>query len=121
MKTSRFSGEGDTSITPPDISTMPTSGFPSPAKDYMADGIDLNRVLISNRPTTFFARADGSSMQCVGISDGDLVIVDKSLSPTLGDVVVAWIDGQFTLRQLTAHPDFDMIWGVVTHSIHTLK
>ena len=74
------------------------AGFPSPAQDYMTDSIDLNRELIRHPATTFYARADGDSMKDCGIDDGDLLVIDKSLDPLDGDIVVAYIDGEFTLK-----------------------
>ena len=57
------------------------AGFPSPATDYVEDDIDLNAHLIKNIPSTFLIRVQGKSMSCIGIQDGDLLVVDKSLSP----------------------------------------
>lgn len=74
------------------------AGFPSPAQDYMTDSIDLNRELIRHPATTFYARASGDSMKDCGIDDGDLLVIDKSLEPQDGDIVVAYIDGEFTLK-----------------------
>ena len=73
------------------------AGFPSPAQDYMTDSIDLNRELIRHPATTFYARASGDSMKDCGIDDGDLLVIDKALEPQDGDIVVAFIDGEFTL------------------------
>ncbi len=115
------------------------AGFPSPAQDYMSDSIDLNRELVRHPATTFYARAMGNSMQGRGICDGDLLVVDKSLIPQEGNIVVAYIDGEFTLKtfrrdlqadciwllpandsyppiKVTADNDF-IIWGVVTYNI----
>lgn len=75
------------------------AGFPSPAQDYMTDSIDLNRELIRHPATTFYARASGDSMKDCGIDDGDLLVIDKALDPQDGDIVVAFIDGEFTLKQ----------------------
>ncbi len=114
------------------------AGFPSPAQDC-TETIDLNKELISHPATTFYARAVGDSMVDKGISDGDLLIVDKSLTPQEGNVVVAYLDGEFTLKTLhyddrgsgawlvpenasypairvTADNDC-VIWGVVTYNI----
>ena len=74
------------------------AGFPSPAQDYMTDSIDLNRELIRHPATTFYARASGNSMKDCGIDDGDLLVIDKALEPRDGDIVVAFIDGEFTLK-----------------------
>lgn len=115
------------------------AGFPSPAQDYMSDSIDLNRELIRHPATTFYARAAGDSMRDCGIDDGDLLVIDKSLEPQDGDIVVAFIDGEFTLKtvrfdekdnciwlvpaneeysaiKITEENNF-LIWGVLTYSI----
>lgn len=115
----RFSGAGDASIAPVDVSGYKTCGFPSPARDYMTSSIDLNRVLIRNRPTTFLARVDGNSMASFGITDGDIVVVDKSLLPRDGDVAVVFVDGEFTLRAIRG--DAVGCWGVVTNAIHAFR
>ncbi len=115
------------------------AGFPSPAQDYMCEAIDLNRELIAHPATTFYARAVGRSMIGAGIDDGDLLVIDKSLEPQEGNIVVAFVDGEFTLKRFRRdasglcawlepeNPDFEpirvtadndfMVWGVLTHSI----
>ena len=67
------------------------AGFPSPAQDYLSDSIDLNRELVRHPATTFYARAVGDSMKGCGIDDGDLLVIDKSIDPHDGDIVVAFI------------------------------
>ena len=74
------------------------AGFPSPAQDYMTASIDLNRELIRHPATTFYACASGDSMKDCVIDDGDLLVIDKALEPQDGDIVVAFIDGEFTLK-----------------------
>ena len=116
------------------------AGFPSPADDYVEVGIDLNDQLIRHPTSTFFLRVSGDSMTGAGIHDGDLLVVDRSLDPRPGRVVVAVLDGGFTLKRLARHqgrlrleaanPDYpplelegcgDMqIWGVAIHVIHPL-
>lgn len=68
-------------------------GFPSPAEDFQDDEIDLNRVLIRNPPATFLYRAEGWSMVLAGVCDGDILVVDRSVRPTNGDMVLAIWDG----------------------------
>lgn len=68
-------------------------GFPSPADDFMDDAIDLHRLLVRNPAATFLYRADGWSMLGVGISDGDILVVDRSVQPLPGDLVIAIWDG----------------------------
>lgn len=112
------------------------AGFPSPAEDY-AETLDLNEHLMPRPASTFVLRVSGYSMTEAGISDGDEVLVDRSLRPGEGSIVVAVVDGEFTLKRLrvtpprleAAHPDFPdiaigadglRIWGVVTTVIHHL-
>lgn len=68
-------------------------GFPSPAEDFEEDGIDLNELLIRNPPATFFYRAEGWSMVMAGVLDGDILVVDRSVSPRDGDLVIAVYEG----------------------------
>ena len=117
------------------------AGFPSPADDYYVEvGIDLNEQLIRHTTSTFFLRVSGESMTGAGIHDGDLLVVDRSLDPRPGRVVVAVLDGAFTLKRLVrhrgrlrleaAHPNYPplelhrcgdvQIWGVAVHVIHPL-
>lgn len=120
------------------------AGFPSPAQDYVENGIDLNRELVKNPSSTFFGRARGSSMEGAGIYDGDLLVIDKSLEPYEGAVAVCFIDGEFTLKRIHFEreggnmvavwlmPENDafspikvtqenqfVIWGIVIHSIRS--
>ncbi|MAV10661.1 MAG: peptidase S24 [Synechococcus sp. MED850] len=116
------------------------AGFPSPADDYVEVGIDLNEQLIHHPTSTFFLRVSGDSMLGAGIHDGDLLVVDRSLDPRPGRVVVAVLDGAFTLKRLVRHrgrlrleaansayPPLELhrcgdvqIWGVAIHVIHPL-
>jgi len=116
-----------------------SAGFPSPADDYTEENIDLNEHLISNPFSTFFLKVKGESMINAGIKDKDLIIVDKSLIAKPGDIVIAMIDGEFTIKRLSIkndelylkaenhnYPDFSFkdhidvqIWGVVIYSIHS--
>lgn len=115
------------------------AGFPSPADNYMTDSIDLNRALIKSPETTFFARAYGDSMEEANIHEGDLLIVDRSIPPTNGFIVVAYISGEFVLKRvfvpdsknclflMPENPKYQpikvteetslTIWGVVTYNI----
>lgn len=86
------------------------AGFPSPAQDYMSESIDLNRELVRHPATTFYARAVGDSMKGRGIDDGDLLVIDKSLEPHDGDIVVAFVDGEFTLKTVKLEPDGSCLW-----------
>ena len=115
------------------------AGFPSPATDYIEDDIDLNSHLITNAPATFIIRVQGKSMTNVGIYDGDLLIVDKSLDPKNFSTVIANINEELVVKtlikkktdnyltsgsknasdkiNLTDNPEI-IIWGVVTYVIH---
>jgi len=114
-----------------------SAGFPSPAEEYMEAGIDLNLELIRNPDATFFGRVKGYSMKDAGISDGDVLIIDKSLEPRNGSIAVCFLDGEFTVKRIlkendgifllpannefkpiriTEENDF-MAWGIVTYVI----
>lgn len=115
------------------------AGFPSPAQDSFDDGrINLNDVLIRDITSTFILRVSGDSMEGAGICDGDEVLVDRSVTPRDGDVVIAVMDGEFTIKRLhlqagrvvlrPENPDYSdivvpslselIVWGVVTYCIH---
>jgi len=123
----------------PLLSDSVSAGFPSPADDYTEENIDLNEHLICNPFSTFFLRVKGDSMINAGIKDKDLIIVDKSLIAKPGNIIIAMIDGEFTIKRLSIkndelylkaenhnYPDFRFknhidvqIWGVVIYSIHS--
>ena len=123
---------------PPLLAGSVSAGFPSPADDYTEENIDLNEHLISNPFSTFFLRVKGDSMINAGIQDKDLIIVDKSLKAKPGNIIIAMIDGEFTIKRLSIknnelylkaenhnYPDFEFknyidvqVWGVVIYSIH---
>jgi DNA polymerase V len=116
------------------------AGFPSPADDDIETDIDLNEALIRHPSSTFFLRVSGDSMIEAGIQHGDLLVVDRSLEPRPGLIVVAVLDGAFTLKRLVRHqgrlrleaansayPPLELhqcgdvqIWGVAIHVIHGL-
>ena len=113
------------------------AGFPSPAEDHASLSLDLNRELIKNPASTFYARVSGLSMIDEGINDGDLLVIDKSIDPYDGCLAVCYIDGEFTLKRFEKHKDLGLlipanrefkpirvsaendfcIWGVVTYLI----
>lgn len=76
------------------------AGFPSPAQDYMSDSLDFNHDIIRHPESTFYARVKGDSMIDAGICDGDIVVVDRSIEAVHGDIIVAYIDGEFTIKYL---------------------
>ena len=117
------------------------AGFPSPATDYVEDDIDLNTHLIKNIPSTFLIRAQGKSMNNVGIYDGDLLVVDRSLDPKNLSTVIVNINEELVIKSFLKEKDQSFltsgskklkdkinltenseifIWGVVTYVIHAL-
>ncbi|MDT8346163.1 MAG: translesion error-prone DNA polymerase V autoproteolytic subunit [Flavobacteriaceae bacterium] len=114
-----------------------SAGFPSPAQDFSEHSIDLNKALIQHPASTFYGRVTGDSMKDLGIEDGDLVIIDKSLSPKDGKIAVCFIDGEFTMKTIKIEKDCCwlmpaneryaplrvdedndfIVWGIVTHVI----
>lgn len=114
-----------------------SAGFPNPADDYLERKLDLNEHLIDHPAATFFVRVKGESMQNAGIDDGDLLVVDRALNAKSGDIVVAVVSGEFTVKtfkkigsklflspenphysamEIQEEDEFE-IWGVVRHSI----
>ena len=76
------------------------AGFPSPAEDYLHDSLDFNRDLIQHPETTFYGRVEGNSMIEAGINDGDIAVIDRSVEPKNGDIVVGYINNEFTIKYL---------------------
>ncbi|CAN5884641.1 translesion error-prone DNA polymerase V autoproteolytic subunit [soil metagenome] len=91
---------GSKRFTQQDVPTANATGFGAAADDYMERGIDLNEQLIRNKPATFFMRVTGNSMVNACIHDGDVVIVDKSIKPQNGKIVIAVVDGEMLIRRL---------------------
>ena len=129
------------SIQPIPLYNSVSAGFPSPAEDYMEKTLDLNQHLIKHPSATFYVYAQGDSMVSAGIYDGDMLIVDRSLEAINDSIVVVIINGEFTVKsiskindnlyliphnknyqpiKITEEMDFE-IWGVVTHSIHSVR
>ena len=79
-------------------------GFPSPAQDYVEESLDLNKLVVKHPSATYFVRVSGDSMIEAGIGDGDLLVVDRSLSAEHGDIVVAAVAGEFTVKELQTRP-----------------
>ncbi|MCS5590757.1 MAG: translesion error-prone DNA polymerase V autoproteolytic subunit [Candidatus Thioglobus sp.] len=127
-----------TELLIPIFTSRVQAGFPSPADDHLEDTLDLNTHLINHQEATFFVKAQGDSMIGAGIHQGDILIVDKSLTPKSGKIVIAVVDGEFTVKRLhkykgnitlkAENPEFEdikirgtdelIIWGVVTSVIH---
>ncbi|MFH1646003.1 MAG: translesion error-prone DNA polymerase V autoproteolytic subunit [Candidatus Omnitrophota bacterium] len=118
-----------------------SAGFPSPAEDYVERSLDLNELLIDHPAATFFVRASGHSMINAGIFSGDILVVDRALEPAANSIVIACLNGEFTVKRLfkkgktvllmPENEDFQaiditddedcQIWGVVSYVIHSLK
>ena len=80
------------------VSGSVVAGFPSPAEQYQEQALDLNELLVRRPAATFFVKVQGDSMTGAGIRDGDLLVVDRSLRPASGDVIIACVDGDFTVK-----------------------
>jgi len=122
----------------PILANAVRAGFPSPADDFIEEEIDLQRLLISNRPATFLVRVSGDSMILARLFDGDLAVVDRSLTPRNGDIVVVDVDGERSFKvwkrqepRISLHfanprfPEFRLspgavieVWGVVSGSVN---
>ena len=117
-----------------------SAGFPSPAQDFVDQAIDLNKELIKHPSATFFGRVKGESMKDLGISNGDLVIIDKSLEPKSGNIAVCYLDGEVTMKTIrkekgycwlvpandaykpikVTHENDFLIWGIVVYVIKSV-
>ena len=127
----------DSVLEIPLVSTAISAGFPSPALDFIDLSIDMNKHLIKRPSSTFYGRVKGQSMKDVGITDGDLLVIDKSITPKNDQIAVCYVDGEFTIKKIkfeqdicwlipandayqpirvTSQNDF-LIWGIVTHVI----
>lgn len=125
-------------ISIPSFLSAVQAGFPSPAEDYIEKQLDINELVVQHPTATFFVRVEGDSMQDAGIHSGDILVVDRSLEPKNGKVVVAVLNGEFTVKRLKINsegvflmpenPRFPpikvgeeaecTIWGVVSYVIH---
>lgn len=115
------------------------AGFPSPADDYSDSSLDFNEYLVKNKAATFIVRVQGDSMIGAGIRTGDLLVVDRSAKPANNSIIVAVIDGEFTVKRLVKelgiyylhpeNPEYPVtqiteemgfqVWGIVTYGIHS--
>ena len=86
-----------------------SAGFPSPAQDYVEQTLELNELCIKRPSATFFVRVDGDSMIDVGIFSNDILVVDRSIKPAHGDVVVAQVNGEFTVKELCLRPKLMLV------------
>lgn len=113
------------------------AGFPSPAADFEENKISLDKIVVKNKETTFYAKASGNSMTGAGIDDGDILVIDRSLEPINNKIAVCLIDGEFTVKRIKIegenvflmpensnynpikielHNEF-VVWGIVTYVI----
>ena len=139
-----FSGEFKTKLSLEYADGGIFAGFPSPAQDYIDRSLDFNRDIIKHPAATFYAKVIGQSMEGAGIDSGDIIVVDRALEPRDGDIVVACINGEFTLKYIDLskkdkgivclRPDNDryepiymhegdelIIWGVVSSVIKRFR
>ena len=133
-----YTAEVETALEMPYFEGGVSAGFPSPAEDYMHAKLDLNELLVEHPSATYYVRVVGDSMLGAGIVSGDLLIVDRSLEVTNNCIVVAHIDGEFTVKrikkmktkmflqaenesykpiEITEDMNFEL-FGVVAHAIH---
>jgi len=126
---------------PPLLDQPIKAGFPNPAEDAVTNPLDLNQLVLRHPAATFYLKVEGDSMQGIGLKTGDIVAVDRALEPRHGDVVVAAVNGEFTLKRLkkdghkawlvAENPNYEpialheaddaAIWGVVTYAIAKLR
>ena len=140
QKLTFFKPDCESEIQIPYIKEGVSAGFPSPAADFMENGIDLNKELSSNPLATFYIKVKGNSMIEAGINDKDVLVVDRSLEPQSNKIAICFIDGEFTVKRIRKEKDslFLMpenpnytpiqiteeneliIWGIVTYVIKKL-
>jgi|TARA_Y100000994_G_scaffold5517_1_gene5241 DNA polymerase V len=133
-----YTSESNKKIEIPYFNGGISAGFPSPAEDYLEERLDLNTILIKNPSSTYYVRVIGDSMIGAGIMSGDLLVVDRSLEITNNCIVVAHIDGEFTVKRIkktntkmflkAENAEYEPIeivgdmnfelFGVVAHAIH---
>lgn len=133
-----FTPSLEVALSLPEASASVQGGFPSPADDYIERRLDLNELVIKHPAATFYVKVEGNSMEGAGIYSGDTLVVDRSLPAASGKIVVAVLDGEFTVKRLVIegkqtflqpeNPAFERIevkkehdfqvWGVVTYVIH---
>jgi DNA polymerase V len=138
IKLEIFSSDQKTASEQPLFAEAVQAGFPSPAEDYQDRKLDLNELLIKRPAATYFVRVTGNSMTGAGIFDGDLLVVDRSLPASDNKIIIAIVNGEFTVKRIrkqgeklfllpenpaykempiTSDLDFK-VWGVVLYTIH---
>jgi DNA polymerase V len=133
-----FTPTADSPLTIPVATASVQGGFPSPADDYIEKSLDLNELVVRHPAATFYVRVEGNSMEGAGIYSGDILVVDRSLPSASGKIIIAILNGEFTVKRLITegkqiflhpeNPQFQRIevkeesdfqvWGVVTYVIH---
>ena len=118
-----------------------SAGFPSPADDFKEIRISLDRELVKNKESTFYARVSGNSMENAGLSNGDLIIIDRAINPEKNKIAVCFIDGEFTVKRIVKKgnklflkPENNnykeievgdesqlIVWGIVTYVIKAVN
>jgi DNA polymerase V len=118
-----------------------SAGFPSPADDFKEVRISLDKELVKNPESTFYARVSGNSMENAGLSDGDLIVIDRALEPVKNKISVCYLDGEFTVKRIITrgnklylkpeNKDYNeieikddnqlVVWGIVTYVIKKLS
>ena len=137
QKLTFFTPDFESELRIPFIKEGVSAGFPSPAADFMENGIDLNTELSTNPLATFYIKVKGNSMIDAGINDKDVLVVDRSLEPQNNKIAICFIDGEFTVKRiqkekdclylLAESPNYPhikvteenqlIIWGIVTYVI----
>ncbi|NLW48536.1 MAG: translesion error-prone DNA polymerase V autoproteolytic subunit [Firmicutes bacterium] len=137
MSVSIYHPNQESEFTLPNVGDQIVAGFPSPAEDYLEAMLDLNKELIKNPSSTFYGRVKGVSMKDAGVDNGDLLVIDKSLTYRNNALAVCFINGEFTLKRIKregetlllmpANQDYQPIvvkedteftvWGIVTYII----
>ncbi len=133
-----FAPSEEGSVPLPVLNSSVQGGFPSPADDYIEKRLDLNELVVRHPAATFYVKVEGESMRGAGIHTGDILVVDRSLTASTGKIVIAILDGEFTVKRLVLkgkkiilqpeNPDYQpieiqdeddfQVWGVVTYVIH---
>ncbi len=127
--------------SPPLVAWHISCGFPSPAEDYRESELDINALVIAHPDATFYVRVSGDSMEGAGICEGDVLVVDRALDARENAIIVALVNGEFTVKRLLTiddtlflipeNPRYDplpiteemefRVWGIATYCIHRLR
>ena len=105
-----YTANTDTAMSLPFVDGGVSAGFPSPADDFLENELDFNATFIKHPNSTFYAKVKGNSMKDVGICNGDIMVIDKSLEPKNGDIAVCFLDGEFTVKTIMIEKE--VVWLV---------